>query len=210
MSPIPIHLAIEDGLSETVVRRLLVETGRDYFVGSVFGKSGFGYLRTRARNWNAAASGGTPIFLLTDLDNHECPPALIDDWLDFEVHANLIFRIAVREVESWLLADREGFAAFLRISLVLVPAQPDQIADPKRTLVSLARRSRVRALRESIVPRPGSTAVEGPDYNGCLADFVRNTWNRQAAVERSPSLNRAWNKLMTFAPLWHQQEHRDA
>jgi hypothetical protein len=114
--------------------------------------------------------------------------------------------VAVREVESWLLADREGFAQFLGINDVLVPDQPDKVADPKQTLINLARRSRRRALKQSIVPRPGSTAIQGPDYNGCLGDFVRSQWNSNAAKDRSPSLNRAWQRVMSFEPVWPQQE----
>jgi hypothetical protein len=202
MSPIPVHLAVEDDLSESVVRRLLLDTGRDYSVGTAFGRGGFGYLRNRANNWNAAAAAGTPILLLTDLDEHACPSALIESWLDLKSHANLIFRVAVREVESWLLADRDGFANFLQIRAVQVPSQPDQLSDPKESLVNLARRSRIRALRESIVPRQGSTAVQGPDYNRCLGSFVRNQWDRAAAAGRSPSLGRAWARLMVFEPDW--------
>ncbi len=202
MSPIPVHLAVEDDLSELVIRRVLVDTGRDYFVGSVFGRGGFGYLQSTAKNWNAAAAAGTPILLLTDLDNHPCPSGLIEDWLNVAPHANLVFRVAVREVESWILADGEGFADFLGIRNDLIPSEPDQIPDPKQALVNLARRSRRRTLRESIVPRNGSTAVQGPDYNGCLGGFVRSNWNRNAALERSPSLDRTWRRLMVFEPTW--------
>jgi hypothetical protein len=148
------------------------------------------------------AAAGTPILLLTDLDQHPCPSGLIEDWLETEPHSNMIFRIAVREVESWILADREGFADFLGINANLIPLQPDQIVDPKQTLVNLARRSRRRALRESIVPRRGSTAVQGPDYNGCLGEFVRNRWSHNEASGRSPSLSRAWERLMAFQPTW--------
>jgi hypothetical protein len=205
MSSIPVHVAVEDDLSEFVIRRLLLDTGRDYAIGTVFGRGGFGYLKNTANNWNAAATAGTPILLLTDLDQHPCPTSLIDDWLDVERHANLIFRVAVREVESWLLADREGLADFLGIDAVNIPLLPDEIPDPKRSLVNLARRSRIRALRESIVPRRESTAVQGPDYNGCLGEFVRRKWGRDAAVESSPSLNRAWRRITTFEPDWQQR-----
>jgi hypothetical protein len=202
MSPIPIHVAIEDDLSELVIRKLLSATGRDYFIGTVFGGGGFGYLKKRANNWNAAAAAGTPILLLTDLDSNPCPSRLISDWLDFKPHANLLFRVAVREVESWLLADRVGLSRFLGISDAHVPLLPDEVPDPKLTLVNLGRRSRIRAVRESIVPRRGSTAVQGPNYNGCLGGFVRDRWNRNAASQRSPSLTRAWEKLMSFEPQW--------
>src|SRR5215216_3086937 len=102
MSLIPVHLAVEDDLSESVLRRLLRDSNRDYSVGTVFARGGFGYLRSRVRNFNAAAVAGTPIILLTDLDNSLCPTELIQDWLEAQPHANLIFRVAVREVESWL------------------------------------------------------------------------------------------------------------
>jgi hypothetical protein len=205
MSPIPLNLVIEDELSEVVLRRLLADTNRDYFVGSAYGRNGFGYLRKTANNWNAAAAAGTPILLLTDLDQHECPSQLIVGWLNHQCHQNFLFRVAVREVESWVLADREGFAQFLGISAVLVPAAPDDVADPKQTLVNLARRSRRRMLKDSLVPRVGSTAAQGPDYNGCLGDFVRTRWNSNTARNRSPSLNRAWERVMSFEPVWSER-----
>src|ERR1041385_8982694 len=104
MSPIPVHLAVEDDLSESVLRKLLGDTNREYTIGMVFGGRGFGYLRNRVENFNAAAVSGTPIILLTDLDQHGCAPEIIHDWLQQQPHANLVFRVAVREVESWLLA----------------------------------------------------------------------------------------------------------
>lgn len=204
MSPIPLHLVIEDELSEIVIRRILADTERDYSIGVAFGRTGYGYLRSTANQWNAAAAAGTPIVLLTDLDQHQCPPTLIAGWLDNQCHPNFLFRVAVREVESWLLADRDGFAEFLGINGMLVPVQPDQVADPKQTLINLARRSRRNTLKGSIVPRQGSTAIQGPDYNGCLGEFVRNKWNPNAAKDRSPSLNRTWQKFMTFEPVWPQ------
>jgi hypothetical protein len=203
MSPIPVHLAVEDDLSEVVIRRLLADTKREYFVGATFGHRGFGYLRSTAHNWNAAAAAGTPIILLTDLDQTECAPTLIKIWLGAAPHQNLLFRIAIREVESWILADREGFSQFLGIKNALVPLQPDQLPDPKQALINLVRRSRKKTIRESIVPRQGTTATQGPDYNGCLGDFVRDHWNSTEAVDLSPSLRRASTKLMSFAPEWH-------
>ena len=79
MSPIPLHLVIEDELSEVVIRRVLADTQRDYSVGSAYGRTGFGYLQSTASKWNAAAAAGTPILLLTDLDQHNCPQNLLQD-----------------------------------------------------------------------------------------------------------------------------------
>jgi hypothetical protein len=202
MSLIPVHLAVEDDLSESVLRRLLHHTRRDYAVGSVFARGGFGYLRSRTKNFNSAAISGTPIILLTDLDQYPCASHVIQEWLGTRPHEDFIFRVAVREVESWLLADRKGLADFLNVSKALVPTNSDELRDSKQALISIARRSGVRELRESLVPRPRSTATQGPDYNRCLIDYVQNIWNCDQAVEGSPSLQRAWNRLINFEPTW--------
>ncbi|MDF2210039.1 hypothetical protein L1F28_15070 [Arthrospira platensis NCB002] len=40
--------------------------------------------------------------VLTDLDKSECPLAIINEWLKSQPkHPNLLFRVAVKEVESW-------------------------------------------------------------------------------------------------------------
>src|SRR5580658_879547 len=100
MSVIPINLATEDELSEAVLRRLLGFAERGYEIGIVYRRGGFGYLRRTVRGWNRAAPG-IPFMVLTDLDHHPCPRALIDDWLTEPQHPNFLFRVAVREVEAW-------------------------------------------------------------------------------------------------------------
>lgn len=54
----------------------------------------------------------------------------------------MCFRIAVREVEAWLLADAEQAAGFLAVPLARIPAEPETLPDPKATLIALAGRSR--------------------------------------------------------------------
>jgi hypothetical protein len=162
---------------------------------------GYGYLRRTIAGWNEAARGG-PWLVLTDLDRAECPRALIDEWLPQPQHPNLLFRVAVREVEAWLLADRENLARYLGVSTRLFPPDPDSLPDAKRSLIELARRSRGRAVRESIVPRQGSTAKQGGDYNGFLGRFVMDAWNIKAASVRSPSVDRTIAVLARFEPIW--------
>jgi hypothetical protein len=173
MTPIPVNIATEDELSEAALLRILVETGR-YAVGTAYRRGGFGYLRRTIHGWNSAAKG-IPFVVLTGLDTGGCPPELIADWLPAGKHPNLIFRVAVREVESWLLADPEHLSKFLHVPISLVPRGTDSLADPKATMVDLARRSRSKAIRDRIVPRKGSTAKQGPDYNGCLPAQPRPT-----------------------------------
>ena len=64
---IPINLAVEDPLSEIVLRVMLQQSGHHYAVGTCFGHHGFGYLKKRANGFNNV-SQGTPFLVLTDLD----------------------------------------------------------------------------------------------------------------------------------------------
>src|SRR5471032_291896 len=108
-------LASEDALSEAVGRRLVEETGSDLAVTQLLRRGGFGYLRSRIRNFCELARR-TPVLLLTDLDREECPANLIADWLRRDaIPEQLLFRVAVRQVESWLLADRDGIARLLKV-----------------------------------------------------------------------------------------------
>ena len=76
--------------------------------------------------------------VLTDLDMGECAPTLLNEWLLVPTHHNPLFRVAVREVESWVLADRDRFAKFIGIRKTLVPVNADAIDDPKRCRTCLA------------------------------------------------------------------------
>ena len=197
--PIPISVAVEDELSEAIALRLLEESPGNFQVGRPYRRSGFGYLKKNMPGFNKAARG-TPFFVLTDLDRRPCPSALIADWLSQPKHPNLILRVAVREVESWLLADDDGLSKFLGISKTLVPRAPDTLDDPKKSLILLAARSKFSNLRAAIVPPPKSIRVQGPDYNGPLAKFAQEKWNLRAARQRSPSLDRALLAIERFKP----------
>jgi len=202
--PIPINLAFEDDLSEEVLRKLLLSSERPYQIGHCFPARGYGYLKKHICGFNKAAKG-MPYLVLTDLDNAECAPEMMRKWLQPSKHPNLLFRIAVREVEAWLLGDRVGIANFLCISPDLVPADVDMIDDPKRSLIELAKRSRKRTIREDLVPRRGSTAKQGSGYNDRLISFVRTRWDHSAAKENSPSLERTVRALETFVPIWEDR-----
>lgn len=201
MSVIPIHLAVEDELSEAVARRLLSYVDRDYAVGVAYGHEGFGYLRKTIRGSNRAAKG-IPFMVVTDLDRYPCASALIREWLVEPQNPNLLLRVAVREEESWLLADAANLARYLAAPQRHVPADPDTLPDPKASLIALAGKSRSKELRSRITPRAGSTAKQGPDYNGSMSYFVRSIWNIQAASLASPSLARTVAKLNSFTPEW--------
>lgn len=200
MSPIPIHLVVEDSLSEDVLRKIIGQSHGQFAIGKCYSRGGFGYIKDKICGFNNAARG-TPFLVLADLEA-ECPPAQIKAWLPVPKHPNLLFRIAVREVESWLMADGKGFASFLGIRRSLIPSNVDEIHDPKQCLIALAKESRKRELCQAIVPPPNSTAKVGPDYNGRLSSFVFNIWNIVEARKNSVSLRRTLDAINSFQPTW--------
>jgi hypothetical protein len=201
MIDIPIMLAVEDELSEAVLREILKQSNRPFSIGNCLMNREFGYLKKNIAGFNNAAKG-TPYLLLADLDNEKCPIALISEWLRQPKHPNLIFRVAVREVEAWLLAHREAFAEYLGIAVNLVPSDIETISDPKQCLIDLTRKSKKTQLRDAIVPAPNSTAKIGKDYNAQLTLFVQNNWKVEIAQINSRSLQRALNAINNFEPIY--------
>jgi len=197
MSQRSVILAVEDRLSEAVSRKLLASL--NIRISQILGLKGQGYLQQKAHNLNLTAKG-FPVFMLTDQDKPEqCPPQLIQSWIPGRQNPDFFLRVAVMEVESWVLADRSGVATLLSIPLHHIPRKTDDIPQPKEFLVSLARSSRKTRLRKEIVPAPGATSKIGPGYNLCLGEFVRTHWNVQRASSVSESLRRTVDRLRGFA-----------
>ncbi len=192
---IPVQIVFEDMVSETVIEKLLAYF-KKYTITASYNKHGFGGIKRNIQSYNEA-SKYTPFFVLTDLDQTECAPILIKEWIRFSKHQNLIFRVAVKEVESWLLADREGFASYAAVAMKRLPDNPDVIDDPKAFLFDIIKKSRKRSQKEDILPRYEGDRI-GPNYNGRLSEFVVDSWDIERAVRYSPSLQRAYNHLKTF------------
>jgi len=194
--PIPIYLAVEDGLSEWVARRTISLQSARFAVGPVFCRGGRGYLKKQVAAFNNA-SKGCPFLLLTDLDQYACPPELLADWLAVPKHPHLLLRVAIREVESWLLGDAAGLGKFLGLRVTIAAQNPETISDPKRTLLQAAIRSPRRALREALVWRDSQSGqlFQGPDYNGAMIPFVNNFWDVAVARRSCPSLESLFSAL---------------
>ncbi|MCR4410970.1 MAG: DUF4276 family protein [Thermoguttaceae bacterium] len=198
MSNVPplVSAAVEGGVDEAVVRRLLAEVGAQ--PGAIHVVGGKPHLKDKIRAYNHAAAQH-PWVVLVDLNHEEsCAPALRNRWLPHPARL-MCFRVAVREVESWLLADRQSISQFLRVALARVPRNPDSLDDPKRTIVDLARRSRRREIREDMVPRPDSGRSEGPAYASRLIEYSLTLWRPSVAVGHSDSLRRCSDALRTLA-----------
>lgn len=79
----------------------------------------------------------------------------------------MIVRLAVAELESWLLADNHAAASFFGIKTTGLPAEMDELPDPKATLVNLCRRSRQRRIRQGMgFQTPPAAAPSGRDSPG--------------------------------------------
>lgn len=185
--PAVLTAAVEGLVDEAVVRRLILHVGGE--AGTVYGRAGKARLRQRIDGYNRAARY-SPWCVLVDLDaDADCAPALRREWLP-TVAPLLCFRVAVRAVEAWLLADAERLARFLGLARGRIPATPEQLPDPKASMIDLARGSRRRAVRMDMVPRQGSGRREGPAYTSRLIEFVAGQWRPAVAAERCDSLGR--------------------
>jgi hypothetical protein len=139
--------------------------------------------------------------VLVDLNaSHPCAPALCRDWVPHP-SAFMRLRVAVREVEAWLLADAPRLAAFLGVAERRIPLAPEADQDPKQTLVRLAGQSRRRDIRADMVPRHGSGRSVGPAYVSRIIEFVTTVddiWSPHDAAQRSESLRRCLAALETL------------
>lgn len=194
-----IAVVVEDELSGAIMRRLIAAMGRNFVIDRMINTRGHGQIKSGIGKFRTS-SYALPHVVLTDLDRYPCPPALLDNWGATDLPPQLLFRIAVREVEAWLLADREGIAEFLHVAVSKVPHAPEAEGDPKRTLLNLARRSRKRRLAQELVPALGSAAPIGPLYNARLSEFVYDKWNVDQAKLLADSLSRTLNRLSAFLP----------
>ena len=127
----PVPCLVEGTLDEMVVRKILETTSLT--AGSFYLES-LPALRTRLRAFNRAARLSV-WFALCDLDEGDCAPGRVQSYLP-DPAVGMCFRVAVRAVEAWLLADRVNMARFLCISGDMIDPHPEQLATPKSHLVS--------------------------------------------------------------------------
>jgi hypothetical protein len=191
-----ITLATEDELSEEVGRVLAAEAHLD--IDQCLHREGSGYLRSRIHSFCEMAPH-QPVLVIADLDRQNCRSQLLAQWLGARRKpTQLLIRVAVREIEAWLLADHQAMRALLGAGANRLPRAPDQLADPKRTLLMLAQKAS-RRVREDLLPARGALAGQGLGYNARLCALVRSMWSPARAAELSPSLRRARERLSGLA-----------
>lgn len=194
---IPIAVATADELSEAIALRLISELKRPHQVIHKLGRKGNGYLRTKMDSWYQMAEHQL-MMVLTDLDRSKCLVEFRDQWL---VHRplppSLVFRIAVREVESWALADHQAMRELVGKKGVL-PMAPDELPDPKQALLGLGRTA-PKSVRDDLIKSNDGQLRQGLGYNARLTHWINTVWCPQRAAERSPSLARARIRIQEAA-----------
>ena len=193
-----VNIATEDELSEAVAVRLVNGAFGDGRVGNRLGRQGNGYLIKKLPSLRQMANR-EPVLVLTDLDDTNCAPNLIETWSEGQAFPeNLLLRVAVRETEAWLLADRNGMAKLLGISPNKIPIDPETLDDPKRFLLNLARNAK-REVRSELIVAKGAAASQGLGYNRLLSSFVSSDWRLEDAIIGSASLFKAVVRLRELA-----------
>lgn len=188
----------EDLLTASVIRRLVKEFNNEISIKQEINAHGFGKIKRDILKYNNAAKY-MPFFIITDLDKKECAVSLINEWFNnTKKEPELIFRVAIKEIDAWILADRNGIAKALNVSQSNIPAEPEKIEDPKAFLMQTAKKSKNREIRENFPPKD-AFAHQGPLYNILLTNFVSEEWNLTEARQHSKSLEKAYNALKEFA-----------
>lgn len=183
-----ISAAVEGPVDEAVVRKLVDLAGGR--TGGVYGRNGRPALRQRISGYNNAARH-SPWVVLVDLENEaDCAPPIRDEWVPAPA-PNLCFRVVVRAVEAWLMADEQTLASYLSVRPARIPAVPEEVDHPKDAMVSLARQSRRKDILQDMVPRERSGRRVGPAYTSRLIEYVQEHWRPEVAAKRSESLQRA-------------------
>ena len=183
-----VHTLTEGRLDTAAARRLIRHAGLE--PGEAYGEKGIAYIQRKIGGFNKAAKGSTYLALVDFADlGIDCPPNA-HRWLLPKPSPNLLLRLVVGKIESWLLADAENLADFLRVPISRLPTRPEELSDPKADLVRIAHYSRSKAIRSAIAPEEGSTARIGRLYVPELSRFILGCWSIREARKRAPSLDR--------------------
>ncbi len=158
--------------------------------GTPYVQRGKPTLLSRLPGYANAARNHPWLVLIDQDDDFDCPPAAREAWFPL-LSAHLAARIVVQSIEAWALGDRDAAARFFGLRAGAIPRRPEEVDNPKRTLVQLASHSRRKAIQRDMVPRRGSGRIQGAGYEARLIEFGENHWRLEQARLACPSLDRA-------------------
>ncbi len=189
-----LQVVVEGIVDVAVAHEILSYVGFDKAEYVVLNQGGKAKLLRKLPEYNRTAAV-LDWLVIVDLDNDAgCAPEYLSIILP-NARSKMILRIAVREVEAWLMADRERMATFLSAGLNRVPLEPDADPEPKQTIINLASRYANQERRQGMVPRHDSGAKVGEGYATHIIEFVHEKWRLEAARGHSDSLDRCLKAL---------------
>lgn len=210
MDEIQVYISAEDPVTNAIIRRLLDFCSPRFRVVKDVPARG-GEIKNKIGALNALAKTN-PVILLTDLDATACAPILKRELLSGLTQSpGFLINIAIDEGEAWLMADRKGFATYLKVEEKIIP-MPSMQKMGGRTHVkemdfpvksswmlthSIAKQSESEELCSQIVAQ--GKAAKGKEYNSAILPFIRNCWNIEEAMNNSDSLARMVGRLKRLA-----------
>lgn len=192
-----ISIASEDIISEMVLSKIISQV----FTGEIvhkLGRKGCGDLIKNVSKYNNLAALH-PVILMLDLDTRNSADEYVSSiCAKLKKDPNFHVVVPVTEVESWLLSDKSTLSVCLGVNEKVMPNEPDNLIDPKQTIINLARKSRLREIKNGLPPTAGEKCSIGISYNSILCEYVNNNWRVDVAKEFSPSLKRTVDILSSI------------
>lgn len=188
---IQINLAVEGLVDLAVITKVLKSVDiHQHQIRRRMSSGGKSKILQKLADYNQAAKYASWLVLI-DLDQDDiCAPHFVRKVLPAP-STGMELRVPVREIETWLLADRDTIASFLGINSANFPDNPETLDDPKRFLIDLVNRKcpkRYRQLRNDLLPAPDSSKLVGPYYPDRISSFAEAHWRPEVAAGRSDSL----------------------
>jgi hypothetical protein len=198
---VAINVVVEGRTDLHVIKRILGYVG--HAVGKVKDDKSKPQLPAEIGKYEQAAQYANWLVLL-DLDHDAECAATYRQSLVPSPQSPLQLRIAVRTIESWIMADRERLAAYLKVSMQKIPAYPDMVDNPKAALFEVIGTSRDRRLIADMLPRQRIGKLEGSNYEERIAEFInhdKHPWRPEVAAQNSDSLARCIRALQNWQPI---------
>lgn len=192
MNNIHFFIACEDQLAKALCLKLISYALPNATYNDSIITGGCGELRKKIKPFlKIAEQDGYATLILTDLDQIENAEQLKIEWLEKNKAPRRFFlHVSVREAESWVLADIDGFSNWASILKCKIPKNSDQELNPKEKLLSIFKKYSKSEFKQDILPRSSSQKMKvGIGYNARLVDFVVNHWCIEKASLNSKSLS---------------------
>lgn len=187
-----IALIAEDTLCQAIGERLIGDVLGWTFAISPINCGGVSRLLSQLDRYQTLARL-YPVLCIADTDRR-CAVELLEKHRPPNLSARFLFRLAVPEIESWILADNKGFAEHFRVPESRLPRKPDELQDAKLTILRLIQKSKSKLYRDEMISAYDRNKL-GTGYNLHLSSFVREKWAVEEAGKRSDSLARSVQRL---------------